>query len=279
MTGQKESSHAPVATASHRSVEEILDALAETCSSLEDLLESLQPAEWHIPTGCPGWDVQDVVSHIIGLEDQLAGLPDPDHTLPEGMDHLVDDLRRLEIQVDFRRGLPPEELVRQFHAATKRGLEIRRASDRAAEDITEGPFGWRMPYWRLLSIRTFDCFAHEQDVRRALGRPGNLDGQAAAVVGDLLAEMLPGVVARRVEELTTQRVIIETVTGADGRARRIEIGGVAGGGMQAVTTAAIPFADLLAFACGRADASDDRVSVVGDAGLVARVLGSMGFTP
>jgi len=155
--------------APRRSIGEILDALQETVQSFEKVLTELEPGQWHQPTGCPGWDVQDVVSHIIGLEDQLADMPAPEHELPEDLAHVRhDDARGLEIAVDYRRNMAPAEILRQFRESTKRGLQLRRASRRDAEEITDGPFGWKMPYWQLLSIRTFDCFAHEQDVRRAV---------------------------------------------------------------------------------------------------------------
>jgi uncharacterized protein (TIGR03083 family) len=271
---------------SHRTIDEILDAMEETCTSLEELLEVLEVADWHRPTGCPGWDVQDVVSHIIGLEDQLAGIPDPEHRLAEGVDPPADgDLLRFEIQVDFRRRLPPAEILDQFRRSTKRGLELRRKSERSAEEISEGPFGWKLPYWRLMSIRTFDLFAHEQDIRRALGRPGNLDGKAAALVCDLCSEALPGILPARVDGLATQQVVIEAVQTEGRPGRRIAIGATTRADrdgpdrVDEVTSATIPFDDLLAFACGRSDASAARMTVIGNAELVTQMLSSMGFTP
>ncbi len=58
------------------SLEAILDALGETLDSFGDLLAELPPEDWHKPTGCPGWDVQDVVSHIVGAELGLAAPPE-----------------------------------------------------------------------------------------------------------------------------------------------------------------------------------------------------------
>ena len=45
-------------------------------------------------------------------------------------------------------------------------------------------------------MRTFDIWTHEQDIRSAIGRPGNLDSPAAAVFVQQALARLPRVVAR-----------------------------------------------------------------------------------
>ncbi len=49
----------------------------------------------------------------------------------------------------------------------------------------------------FLAIRILDCWLHEQDIRRALGRRGNLDGAAAEHTIDRLIRTLPIVVGKR----------------------------------------------------------------------------------
>jgi uncharacterized protein (TIGR03083 family) len=192
----------------------------------------------------------------------------------------------LELHVDYRRGEIPEEMLRQFRDAAASGMEIRRASQRPAGEVTDGPFGWKMPYWQLLSIRTFDCFAHEQDVRRAVGRPGNLDGSAAAVTGDLITGFLSGLLPNRVKRLTTEDVVIEVGPGGGASGRRIAVGDRDDGRAQgpdgdagATVTIGMGFGELVAFTCGRADVGGDQVSIAGDAGLAEEVLKAMAVTP
>jgi len=289
-----------VTDASRRSIAQILGAFEETIQSLDTVLADLGPDDWHRPTGCPGWDVQDVVSHLVGVENQLAGLPDPEHELPEGLAHVRhDDGRGLEIAVDFRRGLAPAEILSQFRESTERGLALRRSRPRGADEITEGPFGWKMPYWQLLSIRTFDCFAHEQDVRRAVEQPGNLDGEAAGVTRDLIASFLPGVLASRVEGLADREVVINVGGSPSGHAHggadRLTIAagtpasatpasatpasGTPASGAPLATTLTMPFSELVALVCGRADVDHTRIAVSGDAELAAQVTRAMAFTP
>jgi uncharacterized protein (TIGR03083 family) len=260
-----------------RTMSEILDALEESCQSLASVLADLTPEEWHLPTGCPGWDVQDVASHIIGLEDRFSGVPEPEHTLPEGLAHVRNaDGIETEVSVDYRRGMLSEEILRQFRESTTRALQLRRASGRDPEAITDGPFGWEMPYWRLMSIRTFDCFAHEQDIRRAVGRPGNLDGKAARLTEDLIRSLLPGLLGSRLAEFSDQPIAIDV------NARPIiasAAGGTATDDTPPATTINMPFSELVAFVCGRADAQVEAVTIEGDETLANQVLRAMAFTP
>ena len=49
----------------------------------------------------------------------------------------------------------------------------------------------------FLSIRILDCWVHEQDIRRAVGRPGHLAGGPAEHTTDRLLRTLPIVVGKR----------------------------------------------------------------------------------
>jgi uncharacterized protein (TIGR03083 family) len=42
-------------------------ALAETWGSLAEACHALVDQEWALPTECPGWDVKDQLSHLIGI--------------------------------------------------------------------------------------------------------------------------------------------------------------------------------------------------------------------
>ena len=45
----------------------VRDALAETWGALAEVCLDLSDAEWALPTECPGWDVKDQLSHLIGI--------------------------------------------------------------------------------------------------------------------------------------------------------------------------------------------------------------------
>lgn len=261
-----------------RTLPQIFEAMEETLLSLGTVLRSLSPDDWHKPTGCPEWDVQDVASHVIGLEDRIAGLPEPEHVLPESLSHARDPAKaEMEVAVDYRRGLSSGEILAQFDASIRRGMELRRATSRDPDEVTDGPFGWKMPFSQLMSIRTFDIFAHEQDVRRAVGQEGNISGLAAKLTADLMVQMGGGLLASRVDELKDREVTISVAHPPTEAIAQITAGTESS--RHIATDIAMPFGELVARFCGRADIDDDRVTITGDPELAAKVLDAMGFTP
>jgi uncharacterized protein (TIGR03083 family) len=247
---------------------EIIDALDQTWTSLDAVLAGLTDEEWERQTGCPGWNVHDQVSHIIGVEISIErDDPAPGHHIDTtGMSEAG---VAMEPAVDYRRSRSHAEVLAEFRAVTAASLVRRRASDIPPEQEAEGPFGWRMPIWRLLGIRVFDTYAHEQDIRRALGRPGNLDGAAADVSWDRIVEALPFLLPERLPELA-ERPVDFVVRGRTVRA---------GGEGDPATTLTMDFGTFVPFVCGRADARVEDVSIAGDTDLGRRVLAAIGFTP
>jgi uncharacterized protein (TIGR03083 family) len=267
-------------------VEASIDALEQTWGSLAAVLEDLSPEEWSRPTGCPSWDVKDNVSHISGLEHHLLGEPGPAHELPEGLPHLAGGIGRfMEIAVDYRRSWPPEAVLDDFRDVTARRLAALRTSDLDPDQIVATPLGREMPVREAMRIRTFDCYAHEQDIRRATGRPGNLDGPAAALARRMLVRAWAGLVSSELG-LAQSDVVLELdgeshplthrghpphEAGPSGETDRRQ----AASQLRICTT----FENALALGCGRTDARPDRVTVVGDGKLFGLLLPRLAFTP
>src|SRR5262245_57078942 len=44
----------------------VADLFPEVLDALLDVLASLTPAEWKLPTACAGWSVHDVALHLLG---------------------------------------------------------------------------------------------------------------------------------------------------------------------------------------------------------------------
>jgi uncharacterized protein (TIGR03083 family) len=258
-------------------------AFEQTVRSTITLAETFDAAHWELPTDCPGWTVRDQVSHIVGVERMFLGDPAPDHTLPDELPHVRNDFARLlEVAVDVRRGRPGDEMLAELRETLDRRLAALATID-PAEPIL-APDGRTGPYSRLMMFRAFDCWTHEQDIRRAVGRPGNLDSPAADRARQLLTAGLPFVVAKRAGAEPGRSVALEVtgppsfrlcvVVGDDGRGRVAEPAPA-----HPSVALAMTWEGYTRLASGRCAAEDAGVSVDGDRELADRVLGSMAVTP
>ena len=152
--------------------------LDQTWRTIAGLCAGLAEEGFLTPTDLPGWTVKDVLSHILGTERSLRGETPPD--LDAVGEHVRNDLGAFnERWVDSLRRVSGAEVLTQFREVTEAQAAARYRL--TAEELAEpGPtvFG-EMPLEQWLNVRLFDSFSHEQDIRRALHRPGNLDGEPA----------------------------------------------------------------------------------------------------
>jgi uncharacterized protein (TIGR03083 family) len=179
--------------------QQLVDTLEEVWRSIDALGSTLSEAQWKTETECPGWTVQDNVAHVVGLEARLAGRPDPEHDVPD-LPHIKNDIGRSnEIAVDLRRSRSGAEVLDEFREVTAERIAALRAmtdDDFAAESWTPaGPGTVR----DLLPFRIFDSWAHEQDIRRALALPGDLEGRPAELSVGRIVGALPYVVGKKVK--------------------------------------------------------------------------------
>lgn len=163
------------------------------------LLEEIPEEEWSTPTDLPGWDVHGVAAHIAHLEGVLAG--HPEETVEVGEPDHVTGLMGLytEQGVVSRRNRSPDELINEIRESAttrKTALLADPPTDGAAKPPQIfGGLGW--DWQTLLRNRPLDVWMHEQDVRRAVGRPGGLDSPAAKHTSVYLAESMGYVLAKR----------------------------------------------------------------------------------
>jgi uncharacterized protein (TIGR03083 family) len=258
--------------------------------AISELVTPLAEGEWNRATECPGWSVRDVVSHIIGLECELLGDPRPIHTLPRDIYHVRDETsRHMEVQVDVRRHHTGPEMTSEFEYTLIRRSRQLRNEKRDPEDEVSSvlPFGPRkLTLEQLLMMRAFDVWVHEQDLRRTLNTPGNLDSAGAHVTRDVLLTRLPKVVAKDAGAPPNTAVVFD-VNGpmefmrtvrvdADGKA---SVDGSPSLGPEA--TLSLDWETYVRLATGRvrADAVSDRVKTEGSTELVTAILTHFSTTP
>lgn len=171
----------------------------QAVQDLTALLEQVPAEQWTTPTDLAGWDVRACAAHTAHLESVLAG--NPEETADVGEPPHVTGFLGLytEIGVVNRRDRSPDEIIAEIREVTGRRHEQLLAdppTDASAKPpvIFGGvPWTWEV----LLRNRPLDVWMHEQDVRRAVGRPGGLDSRPAQHTADYLLESFGFVLAKK----------------------------------------------------------------------------------
>jgi uncharacterized protein (TIGR03083 family) len=189
---------------------ELVERLDEVWSSIASLGDLLTEAEWKLPTECPGWSVQDNLAHIIGIESIILGRAEPDVAPGEG-EHVKNDVGRSnEVWVEAYRDRPGAEVLEEFRSVTGERLAALQSPDTdfGAEAWTPvGPGTVR----DLLPFRMFDSWIHEQDMRRAVGRPGGWDGASAPASLDRVVSVMPMIVGKRIKPADGTIVLFDVI--------------------------------------------------------------------
>lgn len=265
--------------------EPVVDLLETVWRSISELLDELDDDDWDTPTDLPGWTVRDVVSHMIGTEKMLAGHPSPPPPASLG-EHVRNPIGEVnEAWVEARRAVPGPELAAEFRAiTTERLAQLRDMSPEEFDTVGFTPEG-EGPYRSFMSIRVFDCWEHEQDIRRATDRPGHLTGPVAAHAVQKVTNALGYIVGKKAAAPDGTTVVFD-ITGSlpmiqpvyvDGRARILDREP-----NDRDVTIHLDTETYNALGCGRWTAehalATGRARLEGDEELGRRVLESMAFT-
>ena len=160
--------------------------------------DDLREDDWSRPTECPGWDVKDMLGHVLGM---LELQSDGDERMRQiktaaGIAAQTGGLRLdalTALQVRQHASLAPRELTAALHTAVPRALAARKAftaEQRTATYVSElpGEGPWTIGYLFDI-IHTRDPWIHRSDISRAIGREMALtadhDGR---IVADVVAD-------------------------------------------------------------------------------------------
>ena len=262
------------------------EALHETWSGLAEACFELSSNEWALPTECPGWDVKDQLSHLIGIERAIMGEPVPEWSGPFG-DHVKNDFAATnEPFVAVRRATPGPSVRAEFvevTAARLAQLDALTAAGWAA--IGFSPMG-QVPYAEFMRVRVFDSWVHEQDARRALDRPGGCGNRASAISLGRVEGAMPFVVGKKAGCADGTSVRFE-IAGSRDDARAFTVGvegtraRVVDDDITPTVTLSLSSLDFLRLGCGRATAEEvDRaggIAMEGDTAVGRQVVGAMNF--
>jgi len=164
---------------------------------LLSLLSGLAPADWGLPTPCPGWNVLDLSSHLLGDDlgwlarhrDDRLGTPSPardEEGFVEWLDALQDDW------VQAARRLSPRLVVDLLGWTLPQVVETLARVDPSAVTASVSWAGpGPVPVWLDQLRELSERWIHRQQLLQALGRPSDLRADIAGPVLDGLRWAYP----------------------------------------------------------------------------------------
>ena len=247
------------------------------------LLESLAAEEWSTPTDLPGWDVRAVAAHVAHIESVLAGLPQPEADAADGEPMLAPSPAYTERGVVARSGCTPEEIIAEIRLACRLRFEALDAEppvDGSIVPETAIPTAWT---WNtLLRNRPLDVWMHEQDIRRAVARPGGLDSPAALHTVRYYAEGVGFVAAKRAAAEPGTTVVLELDDAppiafeVTAERRGVPLSEVPD---EPTVRLSMDRESFIVLSGGRRAPAPGAVSSAGDLELAERILGALNTTP
>jgi uncharacterized protein (TIGR03083 family) len=265
----------------------VLEGLFKCWDDLEELLSGLSDEQWETQTALPGWRVHDVVSHMIGTESFLMGVPPPQPDCDvSALPHVHNEIGVLnECWVRHLRDEGHGAVLDKFVSVTgERRKVLTDTSDDEWNETTATPAG-PDTYGRFMRIRTFDCWMHEQDISAVVGvwaSDAVVADEAAEQVFDEITSTLGYVVGKLGKAPEGSKVAFE-LTGPLQRAVRVAVDGKArvvdefdGDPTTSILVDAVLFTRLLG---GRTTAAQnvDAIEITGDVELGRQVVDRLRF--
>lgn len=130
-----------------------IEAITKDRAELLAICRGLPDAAWAHDSGCPGWSVQDLVSHMacsFWLAVDPAKLPDPGPLPAE---------RAADLYVESRRGMSAEQILQDYESVSSRGLEVLAAIEGQDIEIPLGDVG-TYPGSVVPTALAFETFVH-----------------------------------------------------------------------------------------------------------------------
>ncbi|HEY9303020.1 MAG TPA: maleylpyruvate isomerase family mycothiol-dependent enzyme [Mycobacterium sp.] len=148
-----------------------LKAIEADREQLLALCQGLEDSVWDKDSGCPGWSVQDLLSHMacsFWLAVDMSNLPNSAGLPAE---------RAADLYVESRRSMTPAEIVADYESVSSRGLELLAAVEVQDVDVPLGDVGT----YRASVVPTAYAFEHYVHIRYDMFPPdGPFDGEPPA---------------------------------------------------------------------------------------------------
>jgi uncharacterized protein (TIGR03083 family) len=266
---------------------ELVDLMESALTTAAAVCAELGDEDWARPTDCVAWDVRDQLSHLTDFEAVATGSPLAPEIDRAAFPHVTNDFQHAtERGVQARRRTAPAEILAEFQQAIAERIPALRALSGDAWDAPmETPVG-AVPTRAILPIRVLDVAFHEQDIRRATNRPGNLDGDVTRFVVARMATLAMPVIVGKHAGAPEGTIVHVRVDGPAGGEVLVAVkdgrGVLVDSGEPTVTITA----DVQMFLCligGRWTAERARtegiLKIEGDVALGEKIVASMSVLP
>jgi uncharacterized protein (TIGR03083 family) len=250
------------------------------------LLRQLDTADWAKPTDLPGWNVRYVAAHLAHLESELAGNPQKQVDVPEAP-HIKSPMSVFTESGPLARAdWTTDQIIDEIESsAAKRAGALRAmmpVDPTAPGDGFAAVVGW--DWATLLSNRVLDQWMHQQDIRRAVDKPGGLAGPGGAHALATFSRSIPYVVGKRVSPPPGSTIVLDVTgehpatlaaaVGEDGRAARLD-----GAPADPTVRISMDFETFIVLSGGRRTPDQVTATVTGDTAVGNAIVASLAVTP
>jgi hypothetical protein len=245
-------------------------AFGRAADRLYLLLTSLSDADWRRPV-LRGLDVQGLVGHLIGVEEDLQRCLNGAGSDLSTADHIASTQAAAERQI----GADPASTRDAWRAAANTTLAaVTTGPDTLADGLADrvlAIYGMSMPVGALLVLRAFELWTHENDIRLVVGaHPSVPDPSTLRLMTELAIRLLPHGF-RRVSAAGSPQPVRMVLTGPGGGTWDVAFGGDGAAGLPPtrIVTDAVSFCRLVA---NRVKPEQVPAQVAGDTEVAQLVL-------
>jgi len=237
------------------------EGFSRAADAFYGLLCALGDDDWRKPV-IRGLDVQGLVGHLIGVEDDVHSCLSGDPAVAEA--NHVESTQPAAVR---QAGRPAVQTRTEWRRAADRTLSLVRGS--ADPCVRVAVHGMRLPLGGLLVVRAFELWTHDNDIRRVTGLPPSVpDASTLRLMTELAARLLPHAAVRTGLQVPVSVRLV--LTGPGGGTWDVAVGvGPADPVCISIVTDAVGFCWLVA---NRATPADLDLQVTGDRGRAAGVL-------
>lgn len=250
------------------------------------LLRQLETGDWAKPTDLPGWNVRYIAAHLAHLESELAGNPQKRVDVPEAP-HIKSPMSVLTESGPLARAdWTTDQIIDEIESSAAMRADALRAmmplDPTAPGDGFAAVVGW--DWATLLSNRVIDQWMHQQDIRRAVDKPGGLAGPGGAHALAVFSRSIPYVVGKRVSPPPGTTVVLDVsgehsatlaaAVGQDGRAARLDEAPA-----EPTVRIGMDFETFIVLSGGRRTPDQVTATVTGDSELGNAILANLAVTP